>query len=509
MGRVYKLHEGSVQEAFQNSRAKVQMFGGGYGNGKTTSAVVKALQLAKQYPGSNGLIARSTYPKLNDTIRKEWLAWCPKVWIESKNLSKDNTVTLTNGSTINFRYIAQQGKANESSTSNLLSATYDYIVVDQVEDPEISHKDFLDLLGRLRGNARYIGDDATMPVSGPRWMILCTNPTRNWVYRELVKPLHDYKKGRMTKGLLVDKDNKPIIDLFEGSTYSNKENLPEDFIEGLESAYTGQMKERFLMGEWGAFEGLVYPEYSSDIHLVPREKILAYMRDISYRGWQPRIIEAYDHGIAAPACYGLAFSDMMGNVFITHGFHIAEQSISSLATAIKKCRTQLDVVSVFENDYDGIIADPAIFKRASGTAKKVGTTVAGLFAGEDISMVHANNSIITGIMKVKQYLTVDLAHRNPFDNSYGSPKLFIASELDFIDKEITDYIWKRDTSGEFEDKPRDINDHSLDMIKYMLSRSPKLAGIIKKPFELPTGVFHYHEVDIQQNQNARSHRYGA
>jgi hypothetical protein len=35
--------------------------------------LVKALQLAKDYPGSNGLIARSTFPKLNDTIRKEFL----------------------------------------------------------------------------------------------------------------------------------------------------------------------------------------------------------------------------------------------------------------------------------------------------------------------------------------------------------------------------------------------------------------------------------------------------
>jgi hypothetical protein len=47
--------------------------GGGFGNGKTTAGVVKALELAKDYPGSNGLIARSTFPKLNDTIRKEFL----------------------------------------------------------------------------------------------------------------------------------------------------------------------------------------------------------------------------------------------------------------------------------------------------------------------------------------------------------------------------------------------------------------------------------------------------
>jgi hypothetical protein len=156
MARAYKIVEGGLHEAFQNSHAKVQLFGGGFGNGKTTAAVMKALKLARDYPGSNGLIARATYPKLNDTIRKEFLNWCPPTWIKSKNLSQDNVVVLQNGTTVNFRYIQQGGKSNESSTSNLLSATYDWIVVDQIEDPEITEKDFLDLLGRLRGQTPYV-----------------------------------------------------------------------------------------------------------------------------------------------------------------------------------------------------------------------------------------------------------------------------------------------------------------------------------------------------------------
>ena len=128
----YRLIPGSIQDQFGNLRTKVQVFGGGYGNGKTAAAVVqKVLKIAKEYPGANILVARSTYPKLNGTIRKEFLKWIPQKWIKSFPLSKnsDNTCTLTNGTTINFRYIAQQGKsAGEAdggqTTSNLLSATY-------------------------------------------------------------------------------------------------------------------------------------------------------------------------------------------------------------------------------------------------------------------------------------------------------------------------------------------------------------------------------------------------
>lgn len=509
MVKQYKLYEGSIQEAFQNSRSKIQVFGGGFGNGKTTSAVVKTLEIAKDYPGANILLARSTYPKLNDTLRKEFLAWCPPSWIESKNLSQENVVRLTNGTTINFRYISQQGKSEESSTSNLLSATYDLIVVDQIEDPEIAHKDFLDLLGRLRGNTRYVGEKTDMPVTGPRWMIITCNPTRNWVYRELVKPLHDLKIGRRNDKLLADPDGKPIIAVFEGSTYSNQANLPEDFISTMEASYKGQMKSRFLMGEWGAYEGLVYPEYDPQIHRVPHGNMLDYLREISYAGYVPKVLEAYDHGIAQPACYGQAFVDYKGNVFLFQGLYQREQTVEALARAIKQLRSRYSELCVFEPDFGPVLADPAVFKRSTGTSKKVGTTVARLFDANGVPMTPANNAIVTGIMKIKQMLTVDPTHVNPFTKTFGSPRLFVSDNLDFFDKEIVDYVWKKDTSGENEDTPRDKNDHSLDMLKYMLSKEVKLATASKPAFDIPPKALMFHEIDIPDYDNSRSHRYGA
>jgi phage terminase large subunit len=508
MAKQYKLYEGSIQHQFQQSRNKIQIFGGGFGNGKTTSAVIKALEIAKNYPGSNGLLARATYPKLNDTLRKEFLSWCPAAWIESKNLSTDNVVRLKNGSVINFRYISQQGRSEESSTSNLLSATYDYIVVDQMEDPEISHKDFLDLMGRLRGNARYIGDDPTMPVTGPRWFIITLNPTRNWVYRELIKPLHDYRNGRHNTSLITDADGLPLIDLFEGSTYTNKENLPEDFIQSLESTYKGQMRERFLMGQWGAFEGLVYPQYDAQIHMLPHGEIVDYLREISYRGYMPRLLEAYDHGLAQPACYGQAFVDFAGNVFVLSGFYEKEMTVSELAHLIKQHRARFSSLSVYPPEWQSVLADPSVFKRATANSKKIGTTVAKMFAENGVDMAPANNAIMPGIMQVQSYLAVDMSHRHPLRDVAGSPRLFFSDELDFIDKEFVDYIWKRNTSGEFEDQPRDAKDHAMDMIKYMLSRQVKVAPMVAKSYPIPSRVMQFHEHEIGNNQNMRSHRYG-
>ena len=99
---------------------KVQFIGGGFGNGKTAATCIKALKLCKDYPGCNGLIARSTYPKLNDTIRREFLQWCPTHWIKRMPSRDENTLLLKNGSTVNFRYVAQQGKQTEDSQIELV-----------------------------------------------------------------------------------------------------------------------------------------------------------------------------------------------------------------------------------------------------------------------------------------------------------------------------------------------------------------------------------------------------
>lgn len=516
----FRLKEGSLQDRFLKSTAKVQMFGGGYGNGKTCTAVIKAMSLARAYPGSNGLIARSTYPKLNDTIRKEFLKWCPKTWIKSFPMSANasNTCTLKNGTTINFRYIQQQGKAgNESTTSNLLSATYDWIVIDQIEDPEITHKDFVDLLGRLRGSTPLAGDYEFTPVkdmprSGPRWMIILSNPTRNWVYKKLVKPLHDLGKGIVNPDLLCETDEEgepvlddngmpvPIIELHEGSTYENKDNLPADFIKTLEASYKGQMRDRFLLGKWEGYEGLIYPQFTEDANMLSQADIRAYYHALLLAGFRPTITEAYDHGMIVPACYGFGFTDFAGNTFIADGFYETGLLIDQYAKRIKEIRYDW----LHEEMYEGkILADPSIFIRKGQTQGTIGESTATLFAGEGIAMRRANNDIINGILKCQSYLYCDPTHMHPITMRLGAPRLYVARELTWFSDEAGSYYWKKNTSGESIDMPQDGNDHAMDMMKYFMSFKPKVAAIVPK---LLRGQPHLTEWSEREVDNSRSKR---
>lgn len=497
----YNLIEASVQEGFQKSRSKIQIFGGGFANGKTTSAVVKSLQLSKDYPGSNGLIGRATYPRLNDTIRKEWLRWCPPHWIRKRPTQEDNSAYLVNGSTVNFRYIQQKGKTqvDGSTTSNLLSASYDWIVIDQIEDPEITYKDFLDLLGRLRGDTPYRPtdeEDPTMPSRGPRFFMCTANPSQNWFFHEVVHPYLIWRdKGIFTEKLIVDEDtNAPLIDLFESDTYANKANLGGDYIKTLESAYKGQMRERYLLGKWAAFEGLVYPAFDISRHTITRQQAIAHLMDCRKRHVQVVAIEGYDFGIVQPSCYLLGFVDDFGRVIVLDGFYKPGFDIHLQPAAIEEIRMryvgQLEVSKP-------IVADPAIFKRIVVAGSNVtNTTIAKILKSYNLKVVPGNNDILNGIAKVSSYLAgrVDIPHLLDIDGP--GPLLYFVDDLDFIQNEFSGYYWKKNPQGDAIDEPIDRNDHAMDNIKYQLSKLPEASKIVIPRDALPPGWTFWREMDM-------------
>ena len=541
MGAVYNLKEGGMHEAFMNSRAKIQVIGGGFGNGKTAAACVKTIKILKDYPGANILMARETFPKLNDTLRKEFKHWCPPSMIKSFPESKnsDNTAKFTNGTNINFRYIQQQGKGQEQSTSNLLSATYDLAVVDQIEDPGITRKDFLDIMGRMRGNTVYRGLDPTMPKSGPRWIILTCNPTANWVYKFIVKPYHiyqeskrfcdakgiDYHKGlKVDKNLLCERDAKTgeavrtetgevilMMDLFEAATYENKDNLGTDFIKLLESSYQGQMKDRFLLGEWAAYEGMVYPQFNTFTHFVGREQMESLYWENKRRGRIKRYIEGYDYGIASPSCYLFGYVDTSNIVHILAGFHRKEFAIDSVNGQSGQADTILQIQAKYNHDPDeDIWADPSIFVRKSKTVGTVGSSTADLLveaSHDQLGFQRGNNDIINGIAKVGTYLSIHRNIRHPYSGVTNTPLIFFCEDLEFLEAEFTTYMWAKDTSTqESVDKPIDRDDHGMDTLKYMLTDLPQATFILSQNMEQPAWASWY-ELPDQQDQINR-HRYG-
>lgn len=482
----YRITKGSIHERFLASKAKIQIFAGGFANGKTAALCVKSIQVARDYPGANILIARSTLSKLKDTVQMEFMKWLPSDWIHKTNNSPHGmTVLLTNGTTINFRYVQQQGKKQGSTSSNLLSANYDLIAVDQLDDPQFSSRDFVDLLGRLRSGTKYVGTDPTMPMSGPRWLLFTLNPTRNWVYRELIRHVLMYNDAGQVSAklqqMLADYQTNKVedfIELFQGSTRENAHNLGEDYLRSLEATYSDVMKERFIEGKWGAFKGLVYPMFDEFTNMVDGHEVLHWKRSIGMQ----KYIESFDYGLRAPMCYLLFFQDDNNNIVCVDGFKEGEVSPEDAVGRIKQIRRRWAVPL---NSTRSIYADPSMFRRSASEYRTVGKSVVDVFktAGDGVIFGRGNNDIVSGITKTRMYLMKHANHPNPFTYQRPSPYLFFNRDtVSFIEDEIVDYYFENpDDEGETKERPKDGNDHAMDALKYGLTGAPDVAKMVRSP----------------------------
>lgn len=483
----FNIIEGSPQDIAMKSTKPIQLLAGGYGWGKTSLLCVKVLKLMQEYPNMRAAILRNTRPNLENTIKKEFLKWCPKKWIAKMPTDRNNTLVLHNGSEVLFSYIKLTSRG-DSETMNLLSATFDLIVIDQLEDPEFSYKLFQDLQGRLRGTATYVGNE-DMPKHC-NYFMATTNPTLNWINTKLVRPLKMWQAtGTVTPELLKDESLykktgkvEPIIDLIEGTTYDNKENLPEGFIERLENIYTGVMREKYMLGKWDTAENLVYPMFNYALNVVSEEAMLDRLNECRQRytfAWR----ESLDFGIAVPSCYLLSFIDEYGIVNVIDGWYCKELQIRQQAEKIKDIRMKYGV-----RDSERVISDPALFRRSA-----VDTTVENEFRKLGITLTRGNNNILGGISKVGKMLSVNFGVHNPYTGQEDSPMVIFSSKLKFLIDEIVDYRWKKDIYGNI-DKPSDKNDHAMDSLKYLLTYDDNKAKLIKQQIQFQQEIRRWTEV---------------
>lgn len=471
---VFRLDEGSEQHKFMMCEAEVAGMTGGVGNGKTAGGCVQALEVASQYRDARILVSRATSRKLEDSTKLELMKWCPKDWIAKLPTDRHNNLVLKEtNSRIEFRHTRQEGKGKGEEQSNLLSATYDFIFVDQMDDPEFTFKDFMDLHGRLRGTAKYIGDNPRMPRVGPQRFRFTANPTRNWLFREVVGPFFTYQKtGIRTSKLLQHRDNGEVfVQVFNAGTRANIKNTGENFARRMESISRGSHRKRYVDGDWSAYEGLVYPEFDETKHVVEHKLLAEFIKKKLAKN-ELGVCEGYDFGSAVPSAYGLAFYDDDGNILIVDGFYEPNVLVSKQAKDIKRIRAKWGIIPS-----EPIYADPDIFRKKQISPDDAAEAIANMFQEQGIQMQPAANAIDTGIEKVSSYLACEDLHQNPVTGNYGAPRLYVSSEMEEWQNEIADYYWNKNTAGINVDKPRDINDHYMDMTKYLLTKRAKIIGV--------------------------------
>lgn len=248
--------------------------------------------------------------------------------------------------------------------------------------------------------------------------------------------------------------------------YMNKLNDPEvwyEFMEWQDNPYLSQkeidwmassLDERELesrrFGKFASSEGLVYPEFDEQIHVIEPFQIP--------KEWQDNI--SIDPGLNNPLSahwYAVDFDD---NVYVLYEHFAAGRDVDYHAAELKRISNMLG----WKRDNKGrlcALIDSAAKQRTLSGVK----SVAELFYERDILVnTDVEKDLFSGIARVKSYL----------NQKNGLPNIYIFSCCTNLIRELKSYFWG---SG---DTPRKTDDHCLDEMRYYLMSRPK-----KLPPETP------------------------
>ncbi len=269
---------------------------------------------------------------------------------------------------------------------------------------------------------------ARCSVPGSKWWFNC-NPAG---------PYHWFKRSWLDAA-----KEKNLLHLH--FTMADNLSLSDAIRRRYENMYTGVFYRRYILGEWCAAEGLVYPMFEPSCHVGEPP------------GEAERWFLSCDYGTHNPFALGLfsVRTTERGNLYCLEKelYHDGRRS-GQMTDSQYADRTERFVEGI---PAEHIIVDPS----------------ASSFIAElrhrGFRVLKAVNDVSEGISCVADALT--------------DGRLMIRPCCSGTLREFSSYIWDETAAGHGEDKPLKQNDHAMDMIRYALftdrrtsSRSSRYSG---------------------------------
>ncbi len=229
---------------------------------------------------------------------------------------------------------------------------------------------------------------------------------------------------------------------YEFMEWADNPFLPKEEIALLEATLDETTLQSRKLGRFCTREGLVYPEFDEDVHViepfpVPKE-------------WQDVI--SIDPGLHNPLSAHWYCVDHDGNVYVVAEHYLAGRDVDFHAEAIRGICGKLD----WKHDAKGRVSaliDSAAGQRTLAAVK----SVSELFSERGILVnPRVNKDVFSGIARVKSYLL----------RGNGQPNLYIFSCCTNMIREFKGYFWG---SGEC---PEKRDDHAMDELRYYLMSRP-------------------------------------
>lgn len=406
----YMYKPTAPQLRFHNSKAKYRAFLSGIRGGKTYAGSWELLRHVITYPKSTALVVSPTYGMMKTSTLSTFLEICPMDLIAKR---KDGTlaydkeahnIKMYNGSEIRFRSADDPNK---------------------IRGMEVSFF-WLDEGGQLPSDEMWqIGIGRMSQRCAPQKAICTTTPNgMNWLWQFFMNP----RTAQMKKE----------VALFFASTMDNSENLPDGYIESLESQYSGQFFKQELMGEFVGYEGLVYPDFSTEIHVT--ENII----DPNYDQTIVRVDAGVDWGYRDPTVAVVVGTDKFGRKYIYDELYVTDVDLEVVRPDMARMFSKYNVRNVY--------CDPS---------RPDGIVFLNKVANRKWEATKAKNEIVTGISAVSQYFKL---------NTDGKPRMYIHPRCKNLINELQLYRYStKSKNGVSNEYPLGKHDHCMDGIRYAIA----------------------------------------
>jgi len=386
------LNKGA-QDGFVRSKAEFPAFMGGQGSGKTAGGGIKCWFYSMEHPGSRGvwtepvaaMFAESCLP----TLRSFFGEYEGAFWQEQGKGGPNHRIEFANG-------CLWMLKAAETP-ERLVGFEVAWALMNEAGSTEHGSQEqaYLNLVGRLRQKGY------------PHWLGVATTPSGyNWLWREWVDSPTAKETGHI---------------LFHGSTFENKANLPDGYIERMAQTYIEgtPMYRQYVLGEFVQMEGLVLGNFDPNKHIAPWPDTL-FVRKLA----------GVDFGVQSPTAIVECAVTQSGHKYLREWLYKRDCDDE---TFVKACRDAMD------GGVTKFICDPSGKERIEWMVRN------------GIPAKKAPSNRIE--QRVKAWLT-----------PLSQGMLTICDESQFLIREVMGLSWAKRRGRELETDKFDINtpDHAFD-----------------------------------------------
>lgn len=515
------------QEEFLSSPIRYKMLSGGFGSGKTSVLCAAVISLLTQIPKNLGFLGRLDGKALRQTTMialQDMLH--PSMYTRNDQQGRMTMKPEYGGSTLIY--------GDFKDLNDLKNHPLGFFAIDQAEEVDEVVWDFL--CGRLRRkvpiltedhvrqyrvsgvcyaadldnrrhyaiqgdtkcrscganlvpfseklpkNAKDLPEDMRIPpwdlIIYPRFGLGVCNPegTDHWIYQTFPGlPDKDGNLGRGTqKANLKEKVQAWHTDTYDGLAAGF---LDHEYVSDLEAKYQSNkaMSLRYLMGRWVAAEGLVYPGFTLDRHVIDRRAVRASDGKPVVPAHLP-VYEYIDHGTTAPTAVGWVAIEacecgcQQDNFYLIAEHYEAEKPVSYHAAIIKAIRGQIP------NQILATYLDSAAFAKTyakfKGDEDKL-YAISDEYHDHDIWCVRNQKDWDTGYNRITELLLDDPTHCHPVTGQPGAPHFLIMNQCHNAITEFERYKWKQNRlTDRVSEEPVDRDDHHMDGLNGLFASRP-------------------------------------